>query len=126
MAKDSKEWIAQALYDYETAKIMFSSKRNWYAVFMCHMALEKALKGVFHKTKNTIPPKTHNLIYLLNKIGIKPAIAVAEFIIELSEANIATRYPEEMSKLTAIYTKEKTSTILDSTLEALEWIKKLL
>jgi HEPN domain-containing protein len=65
MAKDFAEWINQADYDYETARVMRQSGRNFYAVFMCHMAVEKALKALlFHITGN-VPPKTHNLFWLL-------------------------------------------------------------
>jgi len=47
MSKDHKEWILQTEYDMETADIMFNTGRYFYAVFMCHLAIEKALKGIF-------------------------------------------------------------------------------
>lgn len=34
----------------KTAEAMFNSKRYLYAVFMCHLAIEKALKGIYTLT----------------------------------------------------------------------------
>ena len=39
MAKSANEWFLQSDYDLATAKIMRTSGRNFYAVFMCHMAM---------------------------------------------------------------------------------------
>ena len=47
MAKDYKEWFRQSDYDYDTAMFMHESGRYFYAVFMCHLSIEKALKGLY-------------------------------------------------------------------------------
>jgi len=41
-----------------------------------------------------MPPKTHNLVYLLTKLGIKPEKKMAKSIAILNQTNTATRYPE--------------------------------
>ena len=69
MSDKYKEWLKQADYDMDTADVMYSSGRYFYAVFMCHLSIEKALKGLYYKVLGEVPPKTHNLLYLLNKIG---------------------------------------------------------
>ncbi len=120
----AKEWLKQADYDIETAEFMFSGGRYFYSVFMCHLSIEKALKGFYQFTLDELPPKTHNLIYLLNKIGIKPDEKIARFMIKLNEANIATRYPEDLATLQKNYSKQITSSIFVDTKEALEWIKQ--
>jgi len=43
------EWLKQAEYDLETAEYLFSGGRYLYSVFMCHLAIEKALKGLYEK-----------------------------------------------------------------------------
>ncbi len=45
MRDDTRNWIACAEYDLETARSMFDSARYLYVVFMCHLALEKLLKA---------------------------------------------------------------------------------
>ena len=46
-AKYSREWIAQAEYDIDTAQVMLEGRRHIYCVFMCHLSIEKALKAVY-------------------------------------------------------------------------------
>ena len=47
MTDKTTEWMKQAAYDLETAEFMFAGARYFYAVFMCHLAVEKALKGCY-------------------------------------------------------------------------------
>jgi HEPN domain-containing protein len=44
MSKSPQEWLKQADYDIKTAEIMFDNKRYFYAVFMCHLSIEKVFK----------------------------------------------------------------------------------
>ncbi len=71
-------------------KVMFKAGRYFYAVYMCHLSVEKAIKGLYQEKLNELPPRVHNLIYLLNKIGVKPSEENGKFLIRLNEANIAT------------------------------------
>lgn len=66
-----EEWFKQADYDLETAEAMFNTGRYIYTVFMCHLSIEKALKGLFTKKLNQNPSKTHDLIYIVEKIELK-------------------------------------------------------
>lgn len=45
--KPAEEWLLQADYDMETAQAMFDSGRYIYAMFMIHLSIEKALKGIY-------------------------------------------------------------------------------
>ena len=126
MDKRILEWLKQADYDMDTADFMCKGGRYFYAVFMCHLAIEKALKGLYQQNLQETPPKTHNLIYLLNKIGLRPDEDRGRIITRLNEANIATRYPDDIDKLQSNYTKEITAQILTQAKEALEWIKQQL
>ncbi len=123
MDKRPQEWIRQADYDIDTSEFMFNGGRYFYAVFMCHLSIEKALKGLYQARLNEAPPKVHNLVYLLNKIGIKPAEAIGKFLIKLNEVNIVTRYPEDIDKLQRDFTQSVVKDILSKSKEALGWIK---
>ncbi|MBM3333290.1 HEPN domain-containing protein [Candidatus Sumerlaeota bacterium] len=124
MGKTAEEWLKQADYDIETADYMFSSGRYFYAVFMCHMALEKALKGLYVERLKETVPKKHNLVYFLNKIGIVPPEHIGRFLVRLNEASVVTRYPESLDKLAHQYTDVVVREILDSGKEALQWIRQ--
>jgi HEPN domain-containing protein len=67
---------------------MLKGDRNFYAVFMSHLSLEKAFKGLYWEKLQEVAPKVHNLAFLINKIGVKPPEALGKFIVKLNEANI--------------------------------------
>ena len=124
MNEKSNQWLRQADYDISTAEFMCNGDRYFYAVFMCHLSVEKALKGLYQQKLGQSPPKTHNLVYLLSKTNVKPDDKTGLFIAKLNEANIATRYPEDIDKLQKDYTETVTRDILEKTAGLLEWIKK--
>jgi len=88
--------------------------------------LKKLLRGLYRKKLNQDPPRVHNLIYLLNKVSIKPPEPIARFMVKLNEASVATRYPEEISKLQKDFTQGIVKEILAKGRETLGWIKKQL
>jgi HEPN domain-containing protein len=69
---NAEEWFKQEDYDFDTAKYMFVGRRYSYTVFMCHLCIEKALKGLYQVRFDETPPKTHNLLSLLLKLDIEP------------------------------------------------------
>ncbi len=125
MSKRLQEWLRQADYDMDTAEYMSNGGRYFYAVFMCHLSIEKALKGLYAERLKVEPPKTHNLVYLLNEMGIKPPEDKGRFIVKLNEASIATRYPEDLKTLQENYTESVVRDIIIKGREVLKWIKGL-
>ena len=119
-----EEWFRQADYDFETAKDMFKSGRYIYCIFMCHLSLEKALKGALIKRKDETPPKSHNLIYLIEKTKLKPDDEDYKFIFQLNDVSIPTRYPEDLRKLIRVYKKATTQEMMVKTKKILKWIKE--
>lgn len=126
MENRTEEWLRQSEYDIDTAEYMHKGGRHIYAVFMCHLAIEKALKGLYYEKLQKIPPKSHNLIYLLTEIGIKPPEEPGKFVAKLNEASIPTRYPENLSKLQQVYTEMVVKDILKKGKELATWIKEQL
>jgi HEPN domain-containing protein len=124
MDKKAGEWLKQANYDIETAEFMLAGARFFYTVFMCHLSVEKALKGLYQEKLKETPPKTHNLVYLLKKIGVRPTEPVGRFIVKLNEASVVTRYPEDIDKLQNQYTQDVVKDIFIKSKDALQWIKE--
>jgi len=123
MTKDPKEWFRQADYDLETAEFMFDGGRYFYAVFMSHLAIEKALKGLFQKRLKQMPPKVHNLIFLVEKTALKPPGHLYDWIFSLNRVSVPTRYPENLGKLQKEFSKVKSGEIIQKSKELLEWLK---
>jgi HEPN domain-containing protein len=119
-----EEWYFQSDYDLETAVDMLKSGRNVYCIFMCHLSLEKALKGLLIKKKGEFPSKSHSLIYFVEKIELELSEPQYEFIFMLNKISVPTRYPEDLKKLFVAYTKERTESILHQTKEIQLWIKQ--
>jgi len=122
--KHTQEWVKQAQYDIETAQVMLESSRYIYCVFMCHLSIEKALKALYVNNLNENPPKVHNLLYLAQNANLKLPLPMREFLENLNEVSISTRYPEELQKLLKEYGKERVKIILDKSREVLKWLKK--
>jgi HEPN domain-containing protein len=123
MDKRSLEWLKQADYDMDTAEFMAKGGRYFHAAFMCHLAIEKALKGLYQQKLQETPPKTHNLIRLLERTGLVPDQDNGRAMTRLNEANVTTRYPDDIDKLQDTYTQETTAQILSQTRRILEWTK---
>ncbi len=61
-----KYWLDSADHDFETANTLFSSGKYDWCLFICHLVLEKLIKAFYVKNNdNKIPPKTHNLVRLV-------------------------------------------------------------
>lgn len=65
-----EEWYFQSDYDLETANDILKSGRTVYCIFMCHLSIEKALKGLLMKKTGEFPSKSHSLIFFVDKIGL--------------------------------------------------------
>jgi HEPN domain-containing protein len=124
--KTSEEWFRQAEYDLGTAEAMFDAGRYIYTVFMCHLSIEKALKGLYAKKFKKDPPKIHNLNYFCELVEIVLEKDLQEFIDNLNDLSVPTRYPDELDKLLKDYKKEDTFKVLEKTKELLLCLKKML
>lgn len=124
--KPPGEWFKQAEYDLDTADAMFKTGRYIYTVFMCHLSIEKTLKGLYAKKFKKDPPKIHNLNYFCDRIDIEIAPEMLDFIDNLNNISVPTRYPDELGRLLKDYNKENTLEILKDTKELLRWLKKVM
>ena len=119
-----RQWLAQAEYDLETAQYMFDGQRYFYAVFMLHMSLEKTLKGLYQRRLGEVPPKVHNLVYLLQKTSCRPPAEIGKYLVLLNQASVATRYPEDLARLQRDYGRELVEDLLARGRKASEWIRE--
>lgn len=124
MRKDTKSFIASAEYDLQTAEHMFNSARYIYVIFMCHLSIEKMLKAIVAETIKKTPPKTHNLIYLIKLAEIQLPQKLLDFVGQINNASIVTRYPEDFSKLLEVYPRNVAEEYLARTKEIIQCLKE--
>ena len=91
---------------------------------MCHLSVEKALKGLYARKFHKDPPKTHNLNFLCGKAQLELSEDYETFVDNLNNLSVPTRYPDQIEKLVKEYKKEKTQKIKQQTKRFLLWLKK--
>jgi len=123
MEKGPEEWFAQAEYDMSNALYMLDGERYFDAVFMCHLSIEKALKGLYQKIQEIVPPKVHNLVFLIEKIGLELPKVLYDSVFVINRVSILTRYPESLAKLEDDFDTVRTKEIFEQNKEALQWLK---
>lgn len=57
---------------------------------------------------------------------MNPPAALGEFIADLDQASIATRYPEELAVIQAAYSRPMAEEIITKAREVIVWAKKML
>lgn len=120
MRKYSESFKESAEYDLKTAENMLNDGRYIYVIFMCHLSIEKILKAIVAQTANRIPPKTHNLIYLIKLANLRLPQNLFDFITKINNASIVTRYPEDFSELIKAYPKDIAMEYLNNTKEVIK------
>jgi HEPN domain-containing protein len=91
---------------------------------MCHLSVEKLLKALYEAVLGKVPPKTHNLIYLLNAINLKVPEDHLKLLESLNDLSIVTRYPEDIDGLVRAFKKDRAVEYFKRTKEFLRWLKK--
>lgn len=124
MLKETKNWIDSSDYDFKTAEHMLQTERYIYVIFMCHISIEKLLKALVHETTGKLPPKTHDLIYLLRIADVHIPENFLEFIGKVNSASVVTRYPEDLLKIINAYPKAVAKEYFDNTREVLNWLRQ--
>ena len=95
MKNEAQYWFDLSDYDFATAHALYESERYRYVVFMCHQAIEKAIKAYQTEIKERKPLKIHSLWKLMYQTGLyrKFSKRQIEFIGFLEPLNVESRYP---------------------------------
>jgi len=123
VTKKLEEWFRQADYDLDTAEFMFTGGRYFYAIFMCHLSIEKALKGLYVQFREAAAPRSHNLVYLAEKTELQLPEELSDFISLLDGVSVPTRYPDDLQRLLKDYDKARTREMLKKSREVLRWLR---
>ncbi|MCK6567556.1 MAG: DNA-binding protein [Chloroflexi bacterium] len=103
---------------------MLRTGRYLYAIFLCHLALEKMLKAHVAEATQSLPIKTHDLIYLVKTSGLELQEDHLDFIGKINTASIPTRYPDDLERALKDYPKPVAQEYLNQTQEILKWLKE--
>ena len=121
-----KAWVNLADYDFETAKAMLDTGRYLYVTFMCQQAIEKTLKAIFVAKKNEIPPRTHNLLYLIDILQLTVSEDDKNICAQLNQFYLGHRYPGSIMDLVKAVDQQKAVYYFDKTKELMGCLKQSL
>jgi HEPN domain-containing protein len=118
-----KYWFNSSAQDWKIVQVLFKSKKYMYALFFCHLSLEKYFKGIIVRNSET-SPITHDLLLLAEKANIKLTDEQSTLLSEVNAFNIKARYDDYKNsffkRATAIFTKK----YINEVGEFIVWLKK--
>ena len=121
-------WIESSDEDYNVMLDLKEKNRNAYCLFFGQMVIEKLLKALYAKNNKGAPyaPKTHDLLYLAEKLNIELTEEQEVTLNEITTFNLSTRYDDYKrafyDKCTDEYTEEQIKKIE----EVKVWIESML
>ena len=116
-------WITQAEDDWQTVYILFEKKKYLQSLFFMHLAIEKIAKAFWIRDNDTnIPPKTHNLVYLISQTKVELSEDDKEFLLNINRFQIEGRYPDYVSQLYKICDDTFTSQTIAFTEKLKTWL----
>lgn len=121
-------WIESSDEDYNVMNVLHSSKKNSYCLFFGQMVIEKLLKALYAKSNKGAPhaPKTHDLLYLAEKMNLEVTEKQAKALVEITKFNLNTRYDDYKREFYNQCTDEYTEEQIKKIEEVKAWIETML
>ena len=120
-------WVNMAEEDWLSVKALLSSKRYLHCLFWAHLTLEKLAKA--HWVKNhqeNIPPKVHNIVWLLEESNVNLGREVMDFLDNFHDFQLSSRYPDYLNQIYKVCNKNFTIDKLKDVKEIRECLLKML
>jgi HEPN domain-containing protein len=120
-------WIDTAQKDWMAVESMFKAKHYLHCLFWAHLVLEKLAKAHWVKThQDNIPPKIHNIVWLLEESNVVLEEDVMDFLEGFNKFQLSGRYPDYTNKIYKMCTKEYTFDNLKKVKEIRQCLIKML
>jgi len=118
-------WLKQADDDWNAVDALFKGGSYLQSLFFAHLVIEKICKAIWirHNTEN-IPPRTHNLLFILSSTPLVMDETQSEFLLKLNRFQLEGRYPDYLSKLQMVCNESFTRDMLTSTNNIRLWLLK--
>lgn len=123
-----KQWFDIAEQDMQVAELTHKNSYWLYTAFLCHQALEKALKGYWTAVRDDIPLYTHSHAKLMEECGLMAKLTDEQlkFVAMMIPMYIEARYPSYKQKVAGTLNEQISQHILDETKQMIQWIKEQL
>jgi HEPN domain-containing protein len=119
-----KYWVDTAEYDWAG---VFDTKTYMHCLFWAHLVLEKLAKAHWVKThEENIPPKVHDIIWLLEQSGVDLGEEMTKFLKKYNNFQLSGRYPDYTQELYKMCTQEFTRSQLEKVKEVRTCLLRML
>lgn len=96
VTKQIAYWREGSNEDWEVAQELLGKGRTRHALFMAHLAIEKALKAHVCRHSKEPAPKMHALLRLAKRTGLDLDVEREAFFAEFDRFQVEGRYPETL------------------------------
>ncbi|MBM4401812.1 MAG: HEPN domain-containing protein [Candidatus Cloacimonetes bacterium] len=119
-------WEKTAAQDIKVAEDNFKLEHYNYALFFCHLFLERILKALYTKRKQKLPPPIHNLTKIAKDAGVEMDEKLRADLDEITTFNVAARYDNVKLAFYKKATREFAKKYMKRAKEIYLWLKKQL
>ena len=117
-------WIAQAEDDLEAVDTLFVGKKYLQSLFWAHLVAEKLAKAVWIKNNDeNIPPKTHNIAFLISRTDLPIPEEMMERMVLANKFNLEGRYPEHIRNVERLTNKDFAQEHLNQIKILITWLR---
>ncbi len=130
MRDEATRWLDEALWDFETAKILHREKRYNAASFYAQQAAEKAAKALLYYVNEA--PWGHSIRVLIERYFRSRNITVNQKLLiyarELDRHYIPSRYPNAYptGMPHEAYDKETSERALEASMKIIDFVKEVM
>ena len=120
----AEKWLDIVAEDLEVAELLFKNGHWLYTAFMCHQAIEKALKAYWCVCRDDDPPFLHDHRKIAQGCGLYTKMSEEQknFLALIRDMNIEARYKEYKDAIARTLNRESTAEILETTKQMHAWI----
>jgi HEPN domain-containing protein len=120
-------WLEEANWDLENARILFRSDRFNTVVFHCQQAAEKAVKALlYHNKINGWGHSIHSLLEKYKEIKNFKLDDIESIALSLDKHYITTRYPDALPNIAPhkAYNRQEAETAINQAIKIINFVKK--
>jgi len=127
MNERTANWLEEANWDLENAKILFENDRFNTVVFHCQQAAEKAVKALlYHNKINGWGHSIHSLLEKYKDIKNKNFDDIEKLALSLDKHYITTRYPDALPNIAPhkAYNRQEAEIAINQAKDIIDFVNK--
>lgn len=118
-------WVNQAEDDWGAVEALLAVGKYIQALFWAHLVAEKYAKALWIKhNTDSVPPKTHNIAFLVSRTSIDVPDDLMELMLLANRFNMEGRYPEYIQNMEVRGNKDFAEENIRQIKKLIIWLKE--